>query len=77
MSQNGQTHFNILAAFAARLLKCVCSFWDIVHWRLTRFSATIATCCRHFVPGTCILLTPPYYSLEYFLGMFMQSFDVH
>ena len=31
MSQNGQTHFKNLAAFTARLLKCVRPFWDIMH----------------------------------------------
>ena len=32
MSQNEQTHFKSLAANAARMLKCVWPFWDIVHW---------------------------------------------
>ena len=32
MSQNGQTHFKNLAEFAARLLKYVWPFWDIMHW---------------------------------------------
>ena len=31
MSQNGQTHFKNLAAFAARFLKCVWPFWDIMY----------------------------------------------
>ena len=31
MSQNGQTHFKNLTAFAARFLKCVWPFWDIMH----------------------------------------------
>ena len=30
MSQNGQTHFKNLAAFAAKFLKCVWPFWDIM-----------------------------------------------
>ena len=31
MSQNGQTHFKNLAAFAARFLKCAWPLWDITH----------------------------------------------
>ena len=31
MSQNGQTHFKNFAAFAARFLKCVWPFWDIMY----------------------------------------------
>ena len=31
MSQNGQTYFENLAAFGAEFLKCVRSFWDIMH----------------------------------------------
>ena len=31
MYQNEQTHFKNLAAFAARFLKCVRPFWDIIH----------------------------------------------
>ena len=31
MSENGQTHFKNLAANAARLLKCVWPFRDIMH----------------------------------------------
>ena len=34
MSQNGQTHFKNLAANAARFLKCVWQFWDIMHLRV-------------------------------------------
>ena len=30
MSQNGQTHIKNIAANAARFLKCVWSFWDII-----------------------------------------------
>ena len=30
MSQNGQAHLKNLAAFAARFLKCVGPFWDIM-----------------------------------------------
>ena len=30
-SQNGQAHFKNFAAFAARFLKYVWSFWDIMH----------------------------------------------
>ena len=30
MSQNGQTHFKNLAAFASRFLKCVRPIWDII-----------------------------------------------
>ena len=33
MSQNGLTHFKNLAANTARLLKCVWSFWYIMHYR--------------------------------------------
>ena len=39
MSQNGQTHFKNLAAFAARFLKCVWPFWDIMHWRVTIYKS--------------------------------------
>ena len=31
MSQNGQTYFKNPAAFAARFLKSVWLFWDILH----------------------------------------------
>ena len=31
MSQNGQTHFKNLAANAARFLKGVLPYWDILH----------------------------------------------
>ena len=31
MSQNGKTHFKNLAANAARFLKCVLPFWNIMH----------------------------------------------
>ena len=31
MSQNGQTHFKDVAADAARFLKFVWPFWDIMH----------------------------------------------
>ena len=31
MPQNGQTPFKNFAAIAARFLKCVWSFWDIMH----------------------------------------------
>ena len=31
MFQNGQKHFKNSAAFAARLLKYVWPFWDIMH----------------------------------------------
>ena len=34
MYQNGQTHFKNLAAFAARFLKCVWPFWDVMYWRV-------------------------------------------
>ena len=34
MFQNGQTHFKNLAAFAARFLKCVWPFWDIMNKEL-------------------------------------------
>ena len=34
MSQNGQTHFKNLAAVAARFLKCVWPFWDIMQERV-------------------------------------------
>ena len=33
MSQNRQTQFKNLAANAARFLKCVWPFWDIMHER--------------------------------------------
>ena len=32
-SENGQTHFKNLAAFAARFLKCVWPFWDVMQCR--------------------------------------------
>ena len=31
MSQNGQTYFKNIAAFAARFLKGTWPFWDIMH----------------------------------------------
>ena len=34
MSQNGQAQFKNLAAFAARFLKCVWPFWEIMHQRV-------------------------------------------
>ena len=34
MSQNDETHFKNLAAFAARFLKCIWPFWDIIHYRV-------------------------------------------
>ena len=34
MSQKGQTHFKNLVANAARFLKCVWPFWDIMHERV-------------------------------------------
>ena len=34
MPQNVQTHFKNLAANAARFLKCVRPFWDIMHERV-------------------------------------------
>ena len=34
MSQNGQVHFKNLAANAARFLKCVWPFWNVMHWRV-------------------------------------------
>ena len=37
MSQNGHTHFKNLAAFAARFLKCVWPFWDIMHQMVKSF----------------------------------------
>ena len=39
MSENGQTHFKNLAANAARLLKCVWPFRDIMH---LSFNETLA-----------------------------------
>ena len=36
MSQNGQTHFKNLPAFAARFLKYVWPFWDIMFLRVNR-----------------------------------------
>ena len=38
MFQNGQTHFKNLAVFAARLLKCVWTFWGICIKRLILFA---------------------------------------
>ena len=32
MSQNDQTHFKNFAANAAKVLKCVWPFWDIMHY---------------------------------------------
>ena len=37
MAQNGQTHFKSLAANAARFLKCVWPFWDIMHQKVKVF----------------------------------------
>ena len=34
MSQNGQSHFKNLVAFAARFLKYVWPFWDIIYQRV-------------------------------------------
>ena len=34
MPQNGQKHFKNLAAFAAKFLKCVWTFWDVMHYRV-------------------------------------------
>ena len=34
MSQNDQTHYKNLVAFAARLLKSVWPFWDIMYERV-------------------------------------------
>ena len=34
MSQNGQAHFKNFAANAARFLRCVWPFWDIMHQRV-------------------------------------------
>ena len=39
MPENGQTHFNNLAAFAARFLKCVWLFWNIICQRVKIYSA--------------------------------------
>ena len=36
MSENGQTHFKNLAAFAARFLKCVRPFYDIAKQRVKK-----------------------------------------
>ena len=46
MSQNGQKYFKNLAALAARFLKCVWPFWDIMRWSVKdilydAFSVTI------------------------------------
>ena len=38
MSQNGQTHFKNLAANAARFLKIVWPFWDIMYERVKTIS---------------------------------------
>ena len=50
MSQNGQTHFKTLAANAARFLKCVWPFWDIMHERVKfyafLFIRLISKACR-------------------------------
>ena len=40
MSQDGQTHFKNLAAKAARFLKCIWPFWDIMHERVDAQHAT-------------------------------------
>ena len=34
--QNGQAHFKNLAADAARFLKCVWPFWNIIYWRVKK-----------------------------------------
>ena len=38
MSQNGQTHFKNLAAFAVRFLKCMWPFLDIIHFRVNHYT---------------------------------------
>ena len=40
MSQNGQTNFKNLTAFAARFLKCVWPFYDIAKQRVNINSMT-------------------------------------
>ena len=32
--QNDHTHFKNQAAFAAKYVKCVWPFWDVMHWRV-------------------------------------------
>ena len=49
MSQNGQTHFENLAANAAVLLKCARTFWGILHERFKRHNTYIFTDQRRFV----------------------------
>ena len=34
MSQNAQIYYKNLAAFGARLFKCVWPFWGIMNWRV-------------------------------------------
>ena len=41
MSWNGQTHFKNAAANAARFLKCVWPFWDIMHERVKCVDSSI------------------------------------
>ena len=41
MSQNDQAHFKNLTAFAAKFLKCVWPFWDIMHERVKSLSRNV------------------------------------
>ena len=34
MSQNGQIHFENLAALGPKILKCTLRFWDVMHYVL-------------------------------------------
>ena len=36
-SQNGQVHFENVAAFAARFLKCIWPFWDVVQKKIKSY----------------------------------------
>ena len=36
-SQNGQAHFENVAAFAARFLECICPFWDVVQKKIKSY----------------------------------------
>ena len=37
MSQNGQAHFKNITGNASRFLKCLWSFWGIMHLKMTQY----------------------------------------
>ena len=48
MSQTGQTHFKNLAGFAARFLKCVWPYWNIMHLRVKTYTYKITALMETF-----------------------------